>query len=230
MTRYEIPRPFLQGFEAIAKLSVEDSKRVTQILSGIPVGYTEKKLAVLLHEKCTFSELDSFNIAAVLFSLMPLKLNATTGNSDKFVVELAQAYSEQSKTDNKKEVAEKLRENLNILLEADGNLRLTQKAKYLQGEYEKVYLEARIISDVRLVYENAIENVAKHALVVHQLRVHFSENGEHKNLYFALDNNDLKKLKDIILRAELKDTQISNGTYTTGLQFIDFKEEADDDK
>ena len=225
MTKYQIPETYLKGFETIATLSTASAKKIAQVLSDIPVGYNEEKLAILLRDKSELDEWDSFNIASVLFSLIALKLSRTDGASDNFVIELAQAYIEQSKVDNGKEVANKLNENLNILLSADGNLRLTHKARYLQSEYAKVFLQGRIISDIRLVYENEIEKVAAHSLIVHQLKIHYQENGEHKNLFFALDNSDLKKLKEVIIRAEQKDAQIRNSTYTKGLQFIDFNEE-----
>jgi len=220
MTRFQIPRIFLAGFEALSKLTSKQAKEIANLLNGVSVGANEQTVSTLLQKKLKLKEWDSFNISSVVFSLVDLKLSRND-QSDAFVQEMAQAYMKQTEANS--DAGENLASNLKVILSSDGNLRLTQKANYLQSEYEKVFSDCRIISDVRLVYENEVDKAATHALVVHQLRITYSESGTQKSVYIALDNNDISALKESIIRAEEKDKQIRTHKYTQNITFFDFE-------
>ena len=72
-------------------------------------------------------------------------------------------------------------------------------------ENDRIFCGARILSDIRPVFTDSLES-ASAAVIIHNLQIGFHDSGTgvHKEFYVALDNQDIQKLKEIILRAEKK--------------------------
>lgn len=51
----------------------------------------------------------------------------------------------------------------------------------------------------------------------------YNEEGQNKEMYFALDNEDLKKLKNNILRAQRKEETIKKQFKISKIPFIDIR-------
>jgi hypothetical protein len=83
------------------------------------------------------------------------------------------------------------------------SVKLYARASNVQHQYEDVFLSARIISDIRTVFESH-DTKPLGAMVVHNLKI-TSLHGEHtQNKFFALDNLDLELLQQCIDRAREK--------------------------
>jgi hypothetical protein len=89
------------------------------------------------------------------------------------------------------------------LLSCDKSLGMTSKAQEVMTQHERVFCHARILSDIRPVFANGPE-AASAATIIHNLQIGFRHDGKHEVVYVALDTDDIKKLKDIIERAEKK--------------------------
>jgi hypothetical protein len=96
-----------------------------------------------------------------------------------------------------------LADRLSDLLQLEKSLGVTAKALNVMTDYERIFCGVRILSDMRPVFTSSAES-ASAGFVVHNLSIHFHENGEHKEFFVALDNSDLDSLKDAIARAEKK--------------------------
>ena len=83
-------------------------------------------------------------------------------------------------------------------------LKLWAKASNVQHQYEEIFFEARIISDIRTVFEPD-GTTPLGAMVVHNLKI-TSADGRHQyhDHFFALDNADLEILQSVIQRAKEK--------------------------
>ena len=112
-----------------------------------------------------------------------------------------------------------LQNNLLIILDKISPLALSAKAFNLLSENKTTFIESRIISDIRLVFDNDIIKKNRLAVLVHNLKIVTTENDERKEFYFSLDTNDLKMLKTQIERAEKKDELIRH-QYSNEIQFI----------
>lgn len=89
------------------------------------------------------------------------------------------------------------------------------KARYLQSSAAALFVNARVVSDLRPVFRDPdLEPAA--VVVMHQLRVAFQSglNGELEHLSIALDTDDLEALRDVIERALAKDRSLR--AYVTG--------------
>jgi hypothetical protein len=98
----------------------------------------------------------------------------------------------------------KLREKFEKLLNVDA-FNLLAKAKRLQRDGERLYCDAKIISDIRPVF--GAEPTARPigAVVTHTLKIGYHEGEAHREFHIILDSVDLDALSGIISRAEAKD-------------------------
>jgi hypothetical protein len=102
------------------------------------------------------------------------------------------------------------------------SLALSARAAEIQHDYERVFASARIVSDIRSVFGTSnIDPVG--AMIVHNLKITFFEEGRVREAFFALDNADLIVLRQVIDRAELKTPKLETMIKTSGVQYFESK-------
>ncbi len=82
------------------------------------------------------------------------------------------------------------------------------KAKRLQRDGERLYCDAKVVSDIRPVFGSRPTSLPVGAVVTHSLKLGYHESGEHKEFNVILDRIDLDLLVDVIGRAKAKDTTL----------------------
>jgi len=87
------------------------------------------------------------------------------------------------------------------------SLILSARAVDIQHEFEKLFMSARIVSDIRTVFGVSVVRPAG-AMIVHNLKIRYLEDGQLKESFFALDNADLENLRRVLDRAEIKTTEL----------------------
>jgi hypothetical protein len=101
--------------------------------------------------------------------------------------------------------AERLRERLARLLPLK-SLAITSKAYDLLTEHEHPFGTARVLTDVRTIFEDSDEGTAPAAaLIVHVLKLRDLNGQEY---YTALSRSDLRDLHEVIQRAVRKEEQL----------------------
>ncbi len=63
---------------------------------------------------------------------------------------------------------------------------------------------SKILSDLRYVFKSDPEEEPYGAVIVHLLKLTYHEDTEHKEFFVAMDDGDLRHLKEVIERAEKK--------------------------
>lgn len=113
------------------------------------------------------------------------------------------SLSEDRTQDFSPEHVTRLQAHLQALLSLDKSLGVTAKALDVLTEHEKTFCKARILSDIRPVFSVNTKE-ASAAVIVHNLQLGFHKNGEHEDIYIALDTEDVQKLREVLERAEEK--------------------------
>lgn len=90
------------------------------------------------------------------------------------------------------------------LLGDPGSLSITARALDVSSEYDKVFFEARILTDLRSVFLGDDVSRPKGMIVMHNLKISFSENGEKRDIYITLNNRELDELASVVERAQEK--------------------------
>ena len=200
----KIPKGHRASLLALAQLSPEDFGRLIQAIQNLP----PRQVLVELRNRLigVMPGLDLVNRRMLAESLVSMYASMLRGEIPvgQFVEDLTDAVTEQ---DSSEDVRETMRERLGRLLNVT-NLRLSAKATVLRVDHERVYNTSRVISDLRPVFDEPVEEGLSGFMIIHQLKIVSLRHGEPEELFFAMDDNDLALLKKTLDRAELKSKQI----------------------
>lgn len=95
------------------------------------------------------------------------------------------------------------------------------KASILYFENQHRYCTARIITDLRPVFGSEVSEAPSAMVVSHILRITYHENeNDTKEMYFALQPGDLTELRELIERAEAKESSLKSMLTPSGIKFI----------
>ena len=219
MAKYRIPEQFISGFKELSSLKKNLTYKISDILKKLDIGDGPETLAKKLSDIKDLSKLDLSLISFTIFSLISL---AQKENIEHLVNNLTQAYSLKNK-EAKKDKITNLKNNLITILNSIDKINLTFKAIELQSEYDKIFTDCRVISDIRLIFLDKLDESPKQALVIHNLKMEYQQDEKIKESFFALDLDDLMKLKEQIERAIEKE-KIIKGKINQEINFIEIKE------
>ena len=215
-----IPIRLLHDVELIADLNKKQVDAIIQILESEKAGTKPDEFSKIFASKEILSKVDTDTLSFAIFNLLLINTNSNDNNG--LVEQIEESLKLLSEDSNEEHSIDYkvLRQNLLRILAVDSNIRTTNKAELLIREFEKIFLESRIITDIRLVYQEDISVQAKHAVLVHQLRITYGSNDEDKNIIIAMDGDDLAILKKDILRAEEKEKMIRDNNFTKDIEFL----------
>lgn len=82
------------------------------------------------------------------------------------------------------------------------SLGIGAKAMRISSRYERLYGSSEILSDIRPIFPNSpLEHSPIGAVVTHSLRLRAYEDGNSKEVYFAMNLKDLLQLQKVVERA-----------------------------
>lgn len=99
------------------------------------------------------------------------------------------------------------------------------RARTLSWEAQNVFSTARILTDIRPVFNHDLSTDPRGAIIVHSLKLTYTENGERKAMFFALDSKDVSELGQVLERARDKETVLRKFLSSTSLHGIDLPSE-----
>ena len=106
------------------------------------------------------------------------------------------------------------------LLEIKASLNITSKAFDILTDAERVFYSAKILTDVRPVFDDQ-GNKIEGAVIMHNLRIHFGQDNDHRDFFVALDTNDIKELRTVLDRAEKKAKSLEELLSRTDVAYLD---------
>lgn len=109
---------------------------------------------------------------------------------------------------------ERLRTLLSHILERAGTLNVSNKIQRLAVDNERIFLSARIVTDLRPIFGSDESEVVA-SIPLHTLRVTSGTDGQERSSRFVLDRNDLVRLRTLVDRALAKEDalrSIADGT------------------
>jgi hypothetical protein len=119
--------------------------------------------------------------------------------------------------------ADILRDRLVQLLALDSLNVVDAKAKELQLEAEHRFCDTRIVTDLRPVFGGNVVGTPEAMIIVHTLKIgyHDSNDQKHKEMYFALDADDLAALSEALKRAQDKTKALKAKMDSVGIATVD---------
>ncbi len=215
MPELNIPERYQAGVSKIRKLDDRTVRDIRKALDSVVTSQEASDISPMQRP-------DSVAISAVTsvsqtnledFKQIAESLNALYGVRaardvpvEIFVEEVSDALERLDSPDLKLPHSERssFQEKLSILLNAEV-FGIISKAYDLRTDDERVFCHARILTDLRPIFGQVIEDGPRGMVVVHLLKLGFHRGNErHQEFYVSLDGDDLKTLRGVIDRAEAK--------------------------
>lgn len=177
MARYTIPPQLRSGFELLIGLTSENVKVLSDILGSSKVG--ESVAEIVERNKSNFQliESDFGNIIASLFSLVNIfrESQGLDTKVETFVEDFVLSYQRVAKNTTSDDIHTLQNHLLQLIPSLGVSVRHTIKARDLLTENLNNFSDARVISDIRIVYDEdkELQNINQYALVVHHLKIEF---------------------------------------------------------
>jgi hypothetical protein len=140
--------------------------------------------------------------------------------SDEFAKEVADAALEASSPQfpfnaEKRDI---LVRRLEDLFGTNG-LQITAKVRDVLSDADKVFQGARVLTDLRPVFDQEANEI-RSAVVIHNLRIRYFENGDLRDFYVSLEASDVELLLDALRRALKKGALIESSVSTTQISLL----------
>jgi hypothetical protein len=201
MPEIRIPEEQCKSLAKLARLSEPQVNELVLVVEGFPAATTFKELSNRVPGKLT--TLDPAEVKGFLetvFSMHMVRAYFDSSVAD-FLKEILLALGKEGEALTSGD-RERLVTILNRLLDVK-SLATSAKAHALQREHLLVLHDTRILCDLRPVFESPSEPPVG-LVVAYTLHIVFHKGTHHEDIYFALDANDVAKLRAVVERAELK--------------------------
>jgi hypothetical protein len=216
MSKFNLPTEFIEDLSIYIGLSDKDKTKLEELISVAPIGLMPSDLSDYLSDKINIEKDNLDSITNVLYVLSKVKEESDL-DLDEFIDGICSSYAAK-----KSKVNNSVKTRLKAILSEKGAFNLTRKINDLIVDRENVLTSSRIITDIRPVFGIEKTYDLINSLVIHNLKIEYdNDEGNTKSIYLALDKEDLKKLKEDILRAEKKETVIRS-KFERATTFIDY--------
>lgn len=196
-----IPQSESEIFNELANLPIEEFEEIGRRINSLSLidKLTVVDLKIALEDKKDYSRI----IFGLFYGFISFE-----NNSDFFLTELYKSYEITSK-DIKRINKEDFKKKFGHIFHSQSPIFKILSSKYYSSEVQILFLDAKIITDVRPIfsYDNGDEIIG--SIVINQLKIIFEEQGEKEELYINLGRNDLVDLKEKLEKAIMKNEVIS---------------------
>lgn len=216
----KIPDRYKPGLAVLAALSDDVFEKVAGSLSAMPPAEGEKELnAWLSSEANGISPSDLQSLVQTLASLYRLRVKYGV-KAEALAIDVAEAASNDAFF---KQPTGALKNRLVRLLGIDALNLVDVKAKELQTEAEHIFCEARMITDLRPVFGSNVTDSPEAMIIVHTLKLgyHDFQSQTHREMYVAMDADDIAKLIEVLQRAEKKTKTLKDKMASIGMRLLD---------
>ena len=204
-----VPSEMRPALVQLAALGDDAISELCSLLEANPDVLTSRQAAFEHASKLTKFGDEGFSAVDAVVPLLFLK--ASTGKS---TAGLVNEITARLITGDKKEATltpaavPNFKRHLGRILELSS---LTNRAKALSlaTDCQRLFSDAKIVSDVRPVFGEDVSKPPLGAVILHSLKIGFAEDGEEREFFVTLDSKDLRELQSWITRALSKDATLS---------------------
>jgi len=115
----------------------------------------------------------------------------------------------------------RLRQFLLGALQLEYVIGTTAKAGTVLTEHERIFDDAKILTDFRPIYHADVAERPNAGIIIHMLKMtHRDKQDRHFDAYYALDSNDLEKMRNVLNRAAEKEKTLRQTMEDAGLSVL----------
>jgi hypothetical protein len=223
MAQLRIPPTFKEGLLQIATLTNEQFQELYTALENLPLriehhyifDYKGLEIVTIPPDKLE-------SIRDVLFPIYLAK--ETTGISSTLyvndIVETLRQAEQDSEWTRSEDSVNGFKERLIRLLDIE-RPKLIAKANNVLTGHTPYYIKGRILTDIRPVFMDKVENPPQAAVLVHVLRIDYMKDDTEREFVVALDTKDIQLLIDVLERAKKKTGTLNSIISSANMDPID---------
>jgi len=213
----QIPRRYIDPIAAISRLPDTTVEELIRAFESVPIERNPEKATALIVEMVQSIAIEELgSIVDAVYALYRVR-EFTSLSQRGFVFELVESIRSQCPDAITAGDVGRVRERFEQLLSIE-HLGALSKAFRLQREGERLYCEAKILSDIRPIFEGDGSAKPENAVITHALKVNYHEGAELKEFFVVLDREDLNALRSVIDRAIVKDGTLRKFLEEGGVQ------------
>jgi hypothetical protein len=212
--RLFVPKPYQSAIETLLKLDRQKFSSLVSSLENLPEikGERLRLSSVTVRD---FSKAESEEMLDMIEMLYRIWSSRGNQSLSAFVDDLSDAIAAFYPNGQSEEAKTRLMTVLNI-----EPLACSSKALSVSTDHQRVFYDAKVLSDIRFAFRPDVEAEPYGATIVHILKLVYHEDNDHKNFFVALDDEDLSLLKRIIERAERKTEKLRNRLDVASVRFL----------
>ncbi|MCW9679221.1 hypothetical protein FJR41_000035 [Dolichospermum planctonicum UHCC 0167] len=197
MKSFKIPQQYQFGITLIIKI---DEPLFNRLLSAITEVHPFVDIDSLVLEISPKIEEVSINdlqeILKAIHSIYSVRIQGNLKNTEIITGLINAVSSDDTFSQLSAEELAHFKQRLTKILAIDGSISISSQSLILLQEYDSIFLNSRIITDVRPVFKAETKEEIAGALVVHTLKIAYQDASGSKEFYVALDSSDVKKLQE----------------------------------
>jgi hypothetical protein len=201
----QIPEIYKSGLAKLLALSQGSSEALLAALKDAPPVMSTFDLSSLLASKVkSVSREELEDIADTLVSLY-LTQQHHPDSGDELVEDICRAMDKSDAQELKlsEENRDHFKNLLTALLKTEA-LVYASKAVSVLRDNERMFCNARILTDIRPIFGSRVEVPPKAAVIVQMLNITYHQGEDLKEFYVGLDTDDVETLRAVLERADLK--------------------------
>lgn len=203
----QIPKEEVAAIAALAALPDASLKELVGALASAPLVLDTDGIAKQIAERIPSIPLEGLQrMLDTLYALYYIRETSGVTRST-FLEDLMDGIQGNPDLAFQEKDAHRMRARFERLLNIEAFNTLS-KAERLQRDGERLYCDAKILSDIRPVFGAKPTARPPGAVITHTLRIGYHEGGDHKVFHVVLDAEDLEALQDVIIRAGAKDNAL----------------------
>jgi len=209
MAEPKISQERVAGLVKLRILEEDSFKELMTALSGAPPMFRPVDLmAYLASHVASITQTDLRAILTMLISLSIAQIRANISTSQltgDICTVMEQSEDQQLKLIG--EECDSFRDRLLGLLNIE-SLTYPAKAGGVMTDHDRIFRQARVLTDIRTVFGPDIGVLPKGAVIIHMLNITYLHGGEKDNFYVAMDSLDVESLIATLQRALAKATTL----------------------
>jgi mRNA-degrading endonuclease YafQ of YafQ-DinJ toxin-antitoxin module len=201
-----IPKEHERGIVVIKHLSDSDLSQISETFEKlIPPIKSSDVVSALQPILSALSKEDIENLIDTVYSLYFLRSDSDV-SLQQFLADLMEAIKESDnkeiRTTNAADLS-KLESSFKSLLTVRSLSTLT-KAHDLRGDFANIFWDAKMISDIRPVWDEDVKVPPEGVVITHTLKLKYGDIESAKELYLSMNENDIELLISVLVRAQQK--------------------------
>lgn len=222
--RLRVPKGAVPALALLLDLPDQQFSKLLGALGGAKPTFQRGQMSQQIAAESGLTTKDAASILSVLIGLYAFKAseNQPTEDLAQVLVRSLQDDADERLTSILESDWERSRDRITAILSLDRSVGLVAKGFAMLLDHPQTLADdgARIFSDIRPVFLDDISAGPAAAVVTHTLKLTYDSDGEAKQFYVVIDENDIKAIRTALDRAEEKGRALREVIVKTSMQYL----------